>query len=434
MISTKSKGNVASSIFDQRTRFIRDQKRDFNIADVMHMAIARPEPVYEVGDQIRLKDGTFRRITFRTYSETKKTFLYRLTTTERNRFNGVISTGNIPEQEVVNMDKSDSLPAAADSHKVADKWIVQFKCQRNELFHTWINSDGEIALFERRIAIQFAQSMVMAYDSVKRWAVFRIRPYSGHQGEEWFYTLIQPDSKYTAAVSAFAEVQLSKIGLAGFYDDGFPIEYHHFDTGFLFLRNVIENWRRERVHDGRTDYTNPNRPKFNIGDLLKLPTKFIRPVQFITPYWIAPGLVGFRYWFYVRDKQLVVYDQSQLEMVYDVESVELDYAEPRPNLVKVVQADLAEEPTSKPDIECVLAKAQKTIANLEHNLYRCREVFYDIEKACNNLSVDINDDFSWIGYMASMGYHGGYYSDELKARFGLAPKPQHTIMIRTDEL
>jgi hypothetical protein len=434
MITTTSKSNLATSIFDQRTKFSRDQSpRNFNLDDAMHDINSRPEPVYAVNDQIRLEDSTLRTISFRTYSTLQKTWMYRLTTSQKNRFGGKTSTGNLTEKQVKDMDKSDALPAAADSHKIADGWIVQFKSQRYELFQTWMNSDGGVAVFERQLAIQFVQGMLMAYDSVKQWAVFRIRPYHGHTGEAWFFTLIQLDNQYATAISAFAEVQLSKIGLAGFNDEAFPIEYHHFDAGFLFVRNVVETWRKEYIRDGITGYTNPNRPKFSNGDILKLPTGFMRPVQFITPYWVAPGQVGFRYWFYVQGKQLGSYAQEQLETVYDVETVEVEYVAPRLSPVQVAQAELAEQPEPQTDIQCILAKMQKDMEFKDHTINRLKDVLTDIENACKNQSVDLNDDYSWIGFMANMGLNGGYYSDELKARFGLVPKPQHTITVGLDE-
>jgi hypothetical protein len=438
-ITPTASRNYAGSIFDQRTKYSRSQTpRNFNLDAVMQDIHSRPEPVYAEGDTICLEDGTLRSITFRTYSASQKTWLYRLATSQKNRFGGTTSTGNLPEQVVIDMDKSNALPAAADSHKFAGGWIVHFKSQRYELFQTWMNADGKVAVFERDTALQFAQGMVMAYDSVKQWAIFRIRPYSGHKGEEWFLTLIQPDGKYAAAISAFAEVQLSKIGLAGFNEEGFPVEYHHYDLGFLFVRNVVENWRTEYIRDGITGYSNPNRPKFSNGDILKLPTGFMRPVQFVTPYWVKAGQVGFCYWFYVQGKQLVDYAQHELTIVHDVETVDLDIAfEPTgelPALATFANADLRDN-TEKPDsdIECVLAKMQKDMAFKDHTIHRLKDVLQDIEKACKNQSVDLNDDYSWIGFMANMGLNGGYYSDELKARFGLVPKPNHTIMVRPDE-
>jgi hypothetical protein len=426
--------NYAGRIFDQRTKYSRAQTpRNFNLDALIQDIHSRPEPVYAEGDTICLEDGTLRSITFRTYSASQKTWLYRMSTSQKNRFGGATSTGNITEQMVIGMDKSNALPAAADSHKVNGGWIVQFKSQRYELFQTWMNADGKVAVFERGTAIQFAQGMVMAYDSVKQWAIFRIRPYSGHKGEEWFLTLIQPDGKYAAAISAFAEVQLSKIGLAGFNEEGFPVEYHHYGLGFLFVRNVIENWCTEYIRNGITGYSNPNRPQFNIGDILKLPTGFMRPVQFITPYWIKAGQVGFRYWFYIRGKQLVDYAQDEVEIIHDVETVEVEFAAPQVNLVKVAQMELEGQPEPAADIQCVLEKMQKNMDFKDHTIHRLKDVLQDIEKACKNQSVDLNDDYSWLSYMANMGLNGGYYSDELKARFGLVPKPNHTIMAGLDE-
>jgi len=356
--------NYATSIFDQRTQHSRAQaSRTSGIEELAHALRARPEPVYAADDQIRIEDGTLRTITFRMYSALQMTWLYRLTTTQRNQYNGFISTANLTEEQVIKMDKSDALPEAANSQEKLDGWIVQFKSELHSLFLTWTNSDGGVAVFEKDIAIRFAQGMVMAYDSAKQWAFFRVRPYEGYEGEQWFFTLIQPDNKYTAAVSAFAEYHSHHmIGLAEFNDEGFPIQYTYNDEAFLFLRRAIDNWRVEYMKEGCTGYSNPNRPKFSNGDILKLPTGFMRPVQFITPCWIKAEQIGFRYWFYIQGKQLVDYAENELTPT-DVEVITLE-SESIPKSRKVI-LEVADVPIVEPNVQCVLATMQAEIDSLK---------------------------------------------------------------------
>lgn len=438
MITPTAKGNYASSMFDQRTKFSKAQTpRSLDIADATQRIQSRPEPVYEHGDTIRLEDGSLRKVSFRTWSESQKMWLYRLTTTQRSQYNGIISTGNLTEQQVKDMDKSNTV--AVDSQQQTDGWIVEYRdfTQDSEWgdFVTWKNSDGKAAIFDKEIAIQFAQGMVMAYDFYRIWAIFRVLP-CGDVGQEpyWFCTLIQPDRQYTAALSAFADRQHSNlaVGLATFYQDGFPTLYTFNRVGSYFVRRVIESWRKEYETDSCTGYSNPNRPRFNERDILKLPTDFMRKVEFITPYWIQPGQVGFKYWFYVQGKQLVSYAQDELTPT-DVEMLEVEFA-PAPKadapLATFAQTDLQEQ---RP-VQCVLEKMQKDIDFKDHTIERLKDVLNDIEKACKNLSVNLDDDFSWIGFMANMGLNGGYYSDGLKARFGIVPKPQHDYSLIRDEI
>ena len=314
-ITPKGTRNYAESIFDGRTGYSRNRaitNRTFDINEVINEMSKRKHPAYVVGDEIKLADGTTRNVRFRTYSPSQGTWVYRLNTEKLNRYGGTLSTGNLTEQQVLTMDVSRK-PSLKVSE--ADGWIVQFKTtSESSEFRTWTNDGGEVAIFEKELAVYFAQGMVMAHDQQKQWAIFRVRPFEGYTGEQYFTTLIQPDGQYTAAIAHRALYDGGNWSLLD-ADDEILANYHHSDVGHRFIQYAVCGWNNEtRDYSEVTIYRNPYLPVFEAGIILTLPTGFNRPVQFVTPYWIKAGQVGFRYWFYLQDKQLVSYTESEITL------------------------------------------------------------------------------------------------------------------------
>lgn len=451
-ITPKGTRNYASSIFDGRTQYSKAiSNRTFNMDEVISEMSNRKPPAYVVGDEITLADGTTRNVRFRRYSPSQSTYVYRLNTEQKNRYGGTLSTGNLTEAQVLEMDVSRK-PSLKVSEQ--DGWIVQFKTTSESAeFRTWVNDGGEVAIFEKELAIQFAQGMVMAHDQLKQWAIFRIRPFEGYKGEQYFTTLIQPDGKYTAAIAHRALYDGGNWSLLD-ADDEILANYHHTDTGYCFLPFLAITW----VDDSRESievqtYRNPCLPVFETGTILTLPTGFARPVQFITPYWVASGQVGFRYWFYVADKQLVNYIASELTLT-DLD-VLLDEAFGGRNAVFTVtqppvlyiggtifvdeNGDAIDAAVDgKAPIEnfadSIRAEMRGQINELKRKNERLKDVLLDICNCAEKMSTDADDNWGWLSYMASCGLSGDYYNrDTMLPRFGIGEFPKHTLSI-TDEI